>query len=58
MNNKLKRFHNPKAKCEKCGYRLDYDVGSIKWQCLEKDLCIKCEVGGLVNHLELKEGEG
>lgn len=31
-----------RAHCEECGAALDYDLGSIRWQCVERDLCGWC----------------
>jgi hypothetical protein len=30
------------AYCEECSERLNYDYGSIRWQCRERDLCPSC----------------
>jgi hypothetical protein len=33
-----------KAKCEVCGKRLNYEIGSIQWQAKDNDFCgfLKC----------------
>jgi len=40
----VKRHHDPRAKCEVCGKLLDYNVGSILWECQNRDLCIDHQV--------------
>lgn len=38
-----------RAHCEKCGFRLDYEIGSIEWQHRDHDFCglSKCHGKGL-----------
>lgn len=31
------------ARCEKCHASLSYEIGSIAWQCADRDLCPSCE---------------
>lgn len=31
------------ARCKKCRAELSYYVGSIRWQCRDDDLCVKCD---------------
>ncbi len=55
MNAFEKRHRRPglrgRATCEKCGARLGYEVGSIKWECVEVDMCPSCRGGAIAREL-------
>jgi hypothetical protein len=36
------------ARCACCGKRLDYQIGSIRWQNLDRDLCSTCSAEEMV----------
>lgn len=39
-----------RARCS-CGKALDYDYGSLRWQCQEEDLCPACWAGRTVKKI-------
>ena len=39
------------ARCEDCGCQLDYDVGSMRWQCVERDECPECAAKRMVDEI-------
>ena len=40
----MRRPPDTTARCEVCHRKLDYEIGSIMWQCQDRDLCIEHKV--------------
>ncbi|HDY66333.1 hypothetical protein LCGC14_1499430 [marine sediment metagenome] len=46
-----KRHFDKSVHCEDCKSILDYEIGSIAWECKENDLCPECSASRSVKRI-------